>query len=73
MLISTTNTDPNTQGLKQSHLDFLSKLSDIRKLEQIRETISSALYFTDFSSDAIESLTSVDVLIAQAKAELKKL
>ena len=62
-----------TENLKPSHLNVLAKMSDIRNLNQIRETLSKALYSTDLGSDVFDAMANIDVLISKAKAELKTL
>jgi len=66
-------TNSTTANLKPSHLNILAKMSEIRNLNQIRETLQKALYAADLESDVFESLANIDLLISNARAELKTL
>ena len=67
-----------TENLKPSHLNLLAKMGEIRNLNEIRETLSKALYSkalysSDLGLDVFDSMSKIDILISNAKAELKTL
>jgi len=72
-MTNSTTANTNTEGLSQSHLNYLSKLSEIRQLKQIEDSLKSAWYSTNCCTKVGESIENIRVLIANAKSELKNL